>query len=210
MTLRSPIPRLAALALVRGVIALPWSTAPLGPDDDDEREERLVRREEGCQVVRRDSLMCHAEDMTTRPRLTTNSGHRSRQDGRLGAPRPPDRKRPLIDYLASHSRTRGPSRPPRRMTPIREPAARPPEARPSAPLGRPGRERALFATHCAVCHGPDARGGDLGTNLVEKPVLLRDKFRAPDTRRPEADARLRGRADEARQADLLAWLRRAR
>ena len=51
----------------------------------------------------------------------------------------------------------------------------------------------------------------MGTNLVEKPVLLRDdEFRAliKDGRR-----RMPGFAavlDDAKQADLLAWLRRQR
>ena len=38
------------------------------------------------------------------------------------------------------------------------------------PDGMPG---FADAAQCATCHGPDARGADLGTCLVEKEVLLR-------------------------------------
>jgi cytochrome c6 len=67
---------------------------------------------------------------------------------------------------------------------------------------------ALFAQHCAVCHASNAKGGDLGTNLVEKPILLSEgEFRSV---LKEGRRKMPGFAavlDEAKQEDLLAWLR---
>jgi mono/diheme cytochrome c family protein len=207
---RSPLPKLAALALVAGFVALPWSSAPARPDDDD--EERLIRREEARRSFVENCLMCHGEDMTTRQRLTTKqwTAEVEKMAG-WGAPLPPDRKQPLIDYLAETYPNTQAAPPPGRITP-EEVAGLDRQAPPSAlPSADPARGEVLFATHCAVCHGPNARGAELGTNLVEKPVLLReDEFRTliRDGRRrmPSFAAVL----DEPRQADLLAWLRRAR
>jgi len=33
----------------------------------------------------------------------------------------------------------------------------------------------LYATHCGSCHGANGQGGEVGTNLVEKPILLDEK-----------------------------------
>jgi mono/diheme cytochrome c family protein len=210
MIRRSPLSKLAALALVAGLVALPWSTAPARPDDDD--EERQIRREEARRSFVENCLMCHGEDMTTRQRLTAKQWTTEVEKmASWGAPVPPDRKQPLIDYLAETYPNTRPAPPPERITPEeaagldRQP---PPSALPSAD---PARGEALFAIHCAVCHGPNAKGAELGTNLVERPVLLReDEFRSliRDGRR-----RMPGFAavlDEPRQADLLAWLRRGR
>lgn len=85
-----------------------------------------------------------------------------------------------------------------------------PEGPPS--LGGDGaRGAALYASHCATCHGPDARGGDLGTCLVEKPVLLRPAEYAEIVR--DGLRRMPGFAAALKpeqEADILAWLRTLR
>ena len=69
----------------------------------------------------------------------------------------------------------------------------------------------LYVQHCATCHGPDARGGDLGTCLVEKPVLLKPASFAEVVskglrRMPGFTAALK----PENEADILAWLRTRR
>lgn len=88
-------------------------------------------------------------------------------------------------------------------------------ARQMAPLddgpfreGSEERGGSLYAARCASCHGADARG-QLGVNLVDRPLL----YRAADF----ANTILRGRpkmpaqpqTTEGEVADLLAYLRRA-
>ena len=69
----------------------------------------------------------------------------------------------------------------------------------------------LYAAHCATCHGAEARGGDLGTCLVEKRVLLRpadyhEVVRKGRRRMPGFAAALK----PEQETDLLAWLRSRR
>jgi mono/diheme cytochrome c family protein len=73
------------------------------------------------------------------------------------------------------------------------------------------RGASLYATHCGTCHGAEARGGDLGTCLVEKPVLLRpadyaEVVRKGRRRMPGFAAALK----PEQEADILAWLRTRR
>ena len=120
--------------------------------------------------------MCHGEDMTTRQRLTTKQWTAEVEKMvSWGSPLPPDRKQPLIDYLAE-TYPEHPAGPARRADHARRALAldlQTPAFKP-LPAADQVRGESLFATHCAVCHGPTAKGGELGTNLVEKPALLRD------------------------------------
>ncbi len=210
----SPLSRLLGLAFVAGLVAIApaWSSsAPIARDDDD--EEREVRRVEARRSFVENCLMCHGEDMTTRQRLTTKqwTAEVEKMVG-WGSPLPPDRKQPLIDHLAETYPSNQAAPPLERISPDRA-LTLDPQPSPIKPFAGsdPGRGETLFATHCSACHGPLAKGGDLGTNLVEKPSLLRDdEFRAllKDGRR-----RMPGFAavlDDRAGADLLAWLRRQR
>jgi mono/diheme cytochrome c family protein len=187
-------------------------SSPLFAKADDDDEEREIRRVEARRSFVENCLMCHGEDMTTRQRLTTKqwTAEVEKMVG-WGSPLPPDRKQPLIDYLGETYPSTQPAPPLERIAADRALALDPqPEPR-TLPGAEPARGEALFAVHCAVCHGPTAKGAEMGTNLVEKPVLLRDdEFRAliKDGRRrmPGFTAVL----DDAKQADLLAWLRRQR
>ncbi|MBX6315138.1 MAG: cytochrome c, partial [Isosphaeraceae bacterium] len=77
--------------------------------------------------------------------------------------------------------------------------------------GDPTRGASLYATHCATCHAPDAKGSDLGTNLVEMPVLLRPAEFTTVVR--EGRRRMPGFArilTPEQEADILTWLRERR
>src|SRR5262249_15603611 len=69
----------------------------------------------------------------------------------------------------------------------------------------------VFRTQCATCHGENARGADLGPNLVEAAVLLRpdDYFavvRQGRHRMPGFSLVLK----PEQERDVLAWLRSQR
>jgi mono/diheme cytochrome c family protein len=210
----SSFAKLLGLALVASFVALvpSWSSsAPIARDDDD--EEREIRRVEARRSFVENCLMCHGEDMTTRQRLTTKqwTAEVEKMIG-WGSPLPPERKQPLIDHLAETYPSTQPAPPVERITPDRvlalDPQPLPLKALEGADASR---GESLFSTNCAVCHGPAARGGDLGVNLVEKPALLRDsEFR---TLLKEGRRRMPGFAavlDPRAEGDLLAWLRRQR
>ena len=195
------------LALMMGLVTLAAALSPTRADDD---EEIAIRREEARRSFVENCLMCHGEDMTTRQRLTTKqwTAEVEKMAG-WGAPLPPERKQPLIDYLAETYPSTKPAPPVERISVERILAeAKPPVLRP-LPEARPAQGETLFATHCAVCHALNAKGGEQGTNLVEKPVLLReDEFR---TVIKEGRRKMPGFGpilDESKQADLLAWLRK--
>ncbi len=210
----STLAKLLGLAFVAGLIAIApaWSSsAPIVRQDDD--EEREIRRVEARRSFVENCLMCHSEEMTTRQRLTTKQWTAEVEKMvSWGSPLPPDRKQPLIDHLAETYPSTQPAPPVERISPDRA-LALDLQPLPLKPLVGADQVRgeSLFATHCSVCHGSTAKGGDLGTNLVEKPALLRvDQFR---TLIKEGRRRMPGFSavlDDRAQADLLAWLRRQR
>src|SRR5262249_35119871 len=158
---------------------------------------------------RENCLMCHAEEMTSRLRLTDKqwSTELDKMIG-WGAPVPLDRKPMLLEYLiyAYSGPAAAPVGPPERMDPAAALAAARLEP-PARPSGDVRQGAVLYVQHCATCHGPDARGGDLGTCLVEKPVLLRPAAFAEVVskglrRMPGFTAALK----PENEADILAWL----
>jgi ubiquinol-cytochrome c reductase cytochrome c subunit len=201
------LPVAPAALLVAMLLASP--TAWCGPVDDDEREERL---EIGRAAFRDNCLMCHAEEMSGRLRLSEKqwTAELDKMIG-WGAPVPPEQKGPLLAYLVSQfsDPKASPVAPPARMTPREALAVDRPEG-PMPSVGDPSRGATLYTAHCATCHGPEARGGDLGTCLVEKPVLQRSEFaevvRQGRRRMPGFVAALK----PEQEADILAWLRTRR
>jgi ubiquinol-cytochrome c reductase cytochrome c subunit len=180
-----------------------------GPDDPD-REERL---ETGRAAFRDNCLMCHAAEMTSRLRLSDKQWA-TELDKMIGwgAPVPPELKGPLFDYLvASFSPPVPPAAPPERM-PFRAALASVlPQPEKSLPSSDSTRGAPLYTQHCATCHGAEAQGGDLGTNLVERTVLLRpaeysEVVRKGRRRMPGFAAALK----PEQEADILAWLRTRR
>ncbi len=219
MTLRSRILARFGLVTASGIaflaLALGASQARSAPRGDDDDEDKAEARQVAKQAFVENCLMCHGEDMTSRQRLTAKQWTAEVEKMvSWGTPLPPDRKDGLIAYL---SETYPPSKaaaPTERITPEaalaldRQDA---PEAAPRVVRADPKRGESLFTQHCAVCHGPAARGGEIGINLVTTPILVReDEYRTTlhqgKRRMPSFAAVL----DDKAQSDLLAWLRQAR
>lgn len=167
----------------------------------------------GRQSFTENCLMCHGEEMTTGQRLTAKQWNTEveKMIG-WGSPVPPEQKAPLIGYLIGRYSDKVPPAPAERMT--LEQALASVEPTPSeADLagGDPTRGAALYTANCATCHGADGRGAELGTNLVQRSVLLRpsefdEVVRKGRRRMPGFAAAL----SAAQEADLLAWLRTLR
>jgi ubiquinol-cytochrome c reductase cytochrome c subunit len=198
--------RAAAAAVVLAALLLAAvPVARCGPDDT-ERDDRLAV---GRRTFLENCLMCHSEEMTARSRLTEKQWaiELDKMVG-WGAPVPPESKGPLLEYLVSQfsDPKAAPVPPPERIT-IGNALSLVRAEGPRRDGGDVARGATLYATNCANCHGPDARGGDLGTCLVEKPVLLRPT----DYHRVVRDGRFRMPGFRAvlkpdQEADILAWL----
>src|SRR5205823_1007656 len=112
----------------------------------------------------------------------------------------------LLDYLVRHYAAEVPPVAPARVAPGRALALPQAAGKPAAP-GDATKGAALYQALCANCHGPEALGADLGTNLVEKPVLLDPAdytaaVRDGRRRMPGFKLLLNPKAE----ADILAWL----
>lgn len=180
-----------------------------GEDDLDRLEDQELAR----QAFRENCLMCHGEELVTHQRLTPKQWNTEveKMIG-WGSPLPPDRKTVLIDYLAaSYPVTQ--SKPAierldssisldlstEKLKPVSAGEARPEDL---------SRGRSLFAEHCSACHGPLAQGGEIGINLINRPILLHardfsDLMGRGQRRMPSFSAVI----DASQRDDLLAWLR---
>jgi ubiquinol-cytochrome c reductase cytochrome c subunit len=199
---------ITVLMVLMGALPAAWC-GPEPAQDDDERAERLAA---GKNAFRDNCLMCHGEEMTARLRLSDKqwAAELDKMIG-WGAPVPPELKPPLLEYLVSaYSIAAGAPVPPPARILYREAVAL---GRPEGPpvIGDGARGASLYVTHCATCHGPTALGGDLGTCLIERPVLLRpadytEVVRQGRRRMPGFAAALK----PEQEADILAWLRTQR
>lgn len=196
------LPALLALAIV-GRVSI--GQAPPTPPDD-EQAERLAHSR---RILEENCLICHSAELITHGRLTPAQwkSEVTKMMG-WGAPVPPEDVDELVGYLAA---TYGPDRP--KVVPDRiDPAAIAADFRqlrdePGPTDADPDGGRALYATHCATCHGPAALGADLGNNLVLNPVLLR----AEDFHTVVLDGRrrmpgFRAVLDEAKAAQIRRYL----
>ena len=196
---------LVALVLTSAGLARPTL------DDDEKAEARQIAH----QAFVENCLMCHGAEMTSRQRLTPKqwTAEVEKMVG-WGAPLPPERKDGLIAYLTESYPTGKPTPPAARMAPAEALASDRQDA-PGAAVAiaqaDPQRGAALFTQHCVVCHGPNARGGEIGVNLVTKPILVRDDefhvlLRQGLRRMPGFAPVL----DTPAQTDILAYLRQTR
>jgi ubiquinol-cytochrome c reductase cytochrome c subunit len=212
---RSSRPRiLAPLVLVLvalGFALLPGRAAPPSPKDVDE-EERADRLALAGRLVRDNCLICHSEEMIERLRLTP-AQWKSEVEKMVGwgAPLSKEQEPLAIEFLADAYSVGKPLAPPSRISYEGAMATVRAEPTTAPPRGDADRGAALYVAHCATCHGPAALGGDLGPNLVEKPVLLRtaeyrDVVRRGLRRMPGFQAVLKPEQED----DMLAWLRRRR
>ena len=202
-----------ACTLVALVLTSAGQARPtLDDDDDDEKAEaRFVAQ----QAFTENCLMCHGEEMTSRQRLTPKqwTAEVEKMIG-WGTPLPPERKDGLIAYLSESYPTGKPTPPAARLTPA-EALATDRQDAPGAAVAIDEADlhcgAALFVQHCVVCHGPNARGGEIGVNLVTKPILVRDdEFHAllhQGLRRMPSFAPV---LDTKAETDLLAYLRQTR
>jgi len=197
------------------VLALGASLARSAPRDGDDDDEKLEQRQVARQAFVENCLMCHGEDMTSRQRLTPKqwTAEVEKMIG-WGTPLPLERKDGLIAYLSETYPAGQTAPPPERITPeaaLASDRQDAPEAAARVVRSDPRRGETLFAQNCAACHGPGARGGEIGINLVSSPILVREaEFRATlhgGKRRMPSFAYV---LDEKAQSDLLAWLRQAR
>lgn len=197
------MPRFTLLLLALALLA---PARVVRADDDDDDERALARRafDENCQ-------MCHAAELVASQRLTP-AQWRTEVDKMVGwgSPLPKDDVARLAAYLAREYPATKPAPSPERL-PASKALALDPPPDPSPVSGDPALGATLFAKNCANCHGPAARGGDLGTNLVENPILLRPaEFRTLLRTGLRRMPGLQAAVNPSQEADILAWLRTLR
>lgn len=189
------------LLLLTALLAIP----PAAPAQDDDADlGRLL----GERSFRENCLICHSAEMTTNQRLSADQwkAEMTKMIG-WGAPVPEDQVETLTHWLIAEF-PRGRTRAPAPLVPAETVLARVEQSKPTVAIDQPGgRGPSLYATHCANCHGPDAQGGDLGPNLVERPILMRDDdwrtvMLNGRNRMPGYEAAL----NQAALAELRAWL----
>ncbi|RUL88778.1 c-type cytochrome [Tautonia sociabilis] len=200
---------LAAVAMLP--LMAPGKTIASGTrQDDPEAEERTFTLELGRKTFEANCLMCHSSDMVTAQRLTPEqwAAEVEKMIG-WGSPVPPEEKERLVNYLIASFPSDGeaPTLPRLTLEDARAPT-RPEPAPDALPSGDPDRGAALVAEHCATCHGADGRGGDLGQNLIARPVLFQPATYADILH--EGRRRMPGFQfvlSPQEMADTLAWLR---
>jgi mono/diheme cytochrome c family protein len=157
---------MACLGILAGV-----GLAPLRAQDD---EEAALRRALGERAFRENCLICHGPEMTTSQRLSAEQwkAEMTKMIG-WGAPVPADQVGDLTDWLIAEFPPGKPVDPPSRVRATElGGASAPEEVAGDGARARDTHGAALYAQHCANCHGADAQGGDLGPILVERPVLV--------------------------------------
>ena len=193
------------------LISLMLGTA-LAAAGHQDPEDEAEAKELGRRAFVENCLICHGEEMASRQRLTTKqwTAEVDKMIG-WGAPVPPEQKSGLVAYLSGSFSDKAPPPAPDLASPDELLVEDRTLAAPPAPRGDPARGGPLYVQHCATCHGPDGQGGDLGTRLTERPVLLddaryREVVRKGLRRMPGFANVLNPGAED----DLLAWLRSRR
>lgn len=177
----------------------------LAPQEDDDGAYELALSE---RLFRENCLMCHAVEMVASQRM--NPAQWLAEVDKMigwGSPVPPEEKERLVTYLAATYPADKPPTPSETMAPDAIRALnRAPEVGPVHADADAGAK--LYEVHCASCHGQSARGGDLGTNLVDTPILLHPDEFAGVLR--EGRRRMPGFAEALKPGqpeEILAWLR---
>jgi mono/diheme cytochrome c family protein len=200
--------RLASSCLAPGLLIASLAlAASKGQDPDDDEEAKFF----GRQAFVENCLICHGEGMTSRSRLTAKqwSAEVDKMIG-WGAPVPPERKASLLAYLVGSFSDKVPPPAPDTASPDELLAEDSSLVRRPIPVGDAPRGASLYTQHCAICHGPEGQGGDLGPRLAGRAVLLDDALyhetvRKGRRRMPGFSNVLKPDAED----DLLGWLRSA-
>jgi mono/diheme cytochrome c family protein len=173
--------------------------------DDEEKAERLARSQ---RIMGENCLICHSEELVTTQRLTPAQwkAEVTKMIG-WGSPLLEEEVEGLIAYLAETFPATRPKATPTRVAPEKIAAELRQVAPPKAGGSTLRLGSMLFAQHCATCHAADAKGGDLGQNLVGLPSLLRTEdsvevIRTGRRRMPGFVAVL----DDAQARAIVAWL----
>lgn len=186
-------------------------TEPAQVPDDEDDDEAAYRKALAQRLIQENCLICHDENMITGQRLTSDQWKAEIEKMvNWGSPLPAESRQPLIDYLAGRYSDREPAQPLARTTLQDAETLERPTVNPggSAPDGDVRQGERLYATNCANCHGLQAMGGDLGPNLVGRPILAHPQayhkvVREGLRRMPSFQRAL----SPVQETDLLAWIR---
>ncbi len=165
---------------------------------------------DGRTLVINNCMSCHGEDMLEQQRLTAAQWTNvvKKMSG-WGSPISPSESSALVAYLASsYGPDAGPYEP-RAIGPAQAMAQL--EAQDDGPFsgGDPDKGKSLFTERCSVCHGPEARG-QLGVNLVDRPILYRVADMARIVRSGKGLMAPLPATTDKEMADIVAHLRRLR
>ena len=203
------ITRLVVAFVTMSAVALGLSWSSLRADDDD---EVAIRHEEARRSFVENCLMCHGEDMTSGQRLTTKqwTAEVEKMVG-WGSPLPADRKQPLAQYLSELYPSTKPKPALERVSAEKALATQIQPPLRSLPGTSAERGKALYATHCSTCHGPEGKGAEQGINVAAKPVLLEpERFRGVVKSGLRKMPAFSAVLDEAATNDILTWMRTLR
>ena len=165
-------------------------------------------RDHGQELIVEGCLSCHTEEILRQQRLSAAQWEKVvKKMAGWGANVSSDDLPVVSAYLATHYGPDagtyevgyiGPAQADREIAPLDDG---------SFAGGTADRGGSIYATRCASCHGADARG-QVGVNLVDRPLL----YRAADFARTLRDGRAKMPAQpsttDGEVADLLAHLRR--
>ena len=172
-----------AVIMALGIALLASSSR--GDDDDAE-----LRELQGRQSFQNNCLMCHAAPIVTSQRLTAEQwkAELTKMVG-WGAPVPPEENAVLLAYLIQNYGEGVPKVRSARITirgaeaaidsqndegdAIRNHGSIPRKETLAELTVSIGRGEKLYKENCAKCHGANAKGGEIGMNLVAKPILNR-------------------------------------
>jgi len=159
-------------------------------------------------LIAENCATCHARDIVDQQRLTQAqwASVLKKMKG-WGATIEAEKLEPLAAHLATARGPAAPLPPPPTITAAAaEEALRPLADGPFGGGDAPSGKR-IFADSCSVCHGDDAHGGEIGTNLVDRPLLRRAPEFAKITRTGKGDMPSFELKD-GEIGSLLAWLRK--
>ena len=199
---------MALLSVVGAVVGA--AVGGLAPRQDDEEVEETLMR--GRHSFENNCLMCHAAPIVASQRLNPEQWKTelTKMIG-WGAPVRDDEREPLLTYL-NHNYGKNVARARPGRTTIRQAEADVESRLPVVDLvptaNLLGKGARLFAVNCASCHGVDARGGLVGTNLAEKPILYRpEEFQAVVRQGRRSMPGFKQVLDDSAETELLRWLR---